>query len=220
MVNAIILEITDWTTNDLSIDEFFWTAILAAIIMSIVSMVLDFVLGSLVRHARRPPEPNGPLRGSFRALGGVRRQRSSMTRCRPAARAQASSPLSRWCQPSRISARRPRQDLTVRHGQPDRVQDERLRLRPSDPAVEGDQLLEGAALVEHGVVEAPDHDVRDVGNPSVRSRCRRALGEKRGERILALDAAVPEVGTVPAEGDRPPQSAKQPAHVRVRRSAG
>jgi putative membrane protein len=54
VVNAIVLEITDWVTSDLSIDEFFWTAILAAIIMSIVSMVLDFVLGSLVRPRPAP----------------------------------------------------------------------------------------------------------------------------------------------------------------------
>jgi putative membrane protein len=54
VVNAIVLEITDALTSHLSIDEFFWTAILAAIIMSIVSMVLDFVLGSLVRPRPAP----------------------------------------------------------------------------------------------------------------------------------------------------------------------
>ena len=54
VVNAIVLEITDAVTGDLSIDEFFWTAILAAIIMSIVSMVLDFVLGSFVRPRTAP----------------------------------------------------------------------------------------------------------------------------------------------------------------------
>jgi hypothetical protein len=43
-----------------------------------------------------------------------------------------------------------------------RVEDERTRLQPADAAVEGDQLLEGAALVELGVVEAADHDVGDV----------------------------------------------------------
>jgi putative membrane protein len=54
VVNAIILKITDWATSHLSIDEFFWTAIWAAIIMSIVSMVLDFVMGSLVRPRPAP----------------------------------------------------------------------------------------------------------------------------------------------------------------------
>jgi hypothetical protein len=60
------------------------------------------------------------------------------------------------------------------------MQDERARLEAADAHVEGDQLLEGAALVKLGVV-APDHDVRDMGeaagaqevpvgcvNPSVR----------------------------------------------------
>jgi putative membrane protein len=54
VVNAIILKITDWATSHLSIDEFFWTAIWAAIIMSIVSMVLDLVMGSLVRPRPAP----------------------------------------------------------------------------------------------------------------------------------------------------------------------
>ena len=44
VVNALLLEITDWLTGHLAIDDFFWTAILAAIIMSIVSMVLDLVV--------------------------------------------------------------------------------------------------------------------------------------------------------------------------------
>src|SRR4051812_50180712 len=42
------------------------------------------------------------------------------------------------------------------------VEDEGLRLRPAEAAVEGDELLERAGLVEHGVVEAADHDVGDV----------------------------------------------------------
>jgi putative membrane protein len=54
VVNAIILKITDWATSHLSIDEFLWTAIWAAIIMSIVAMVLDFVMGSLVRPRPAP----------------------------------------------------------------------------------------------------------------------------------------------------------------------
>jgi putative membrane protein len=49
VVNAIILEITDGLTSHLSIDEFFWTAILAAIIMSIVSVVLDLAVSVVVR---------------------------------------------------------------------------------------------------------------------------------------------------------------------------
>jgi putative membrane protein len=53
-VNAILLELTDALSDHLSIDDFFWTAIWAAIIMSIVSMVLDLVMGSLVRPRPAP----------------------------------------------------------------------------------------------------------------------------------------------------------------------
>src|SRR5919108_3484386 len=40
IVNAILLDFTDWLTDNLTIDEFFWTAIWAAIIMSVVSFIL------------------------------------------------------------------------------------------------------------------------------------------------------------------------------------
>jgi putative membrane protein len=40
VVNAILLKITDALTKDLAIDSFLWTAIWAAIIISLVSMVL------------------------------------------------------------------------------------------------------------------------------------------------------------------------------------
>ena len=42
------------------------------------------------------------------------------------------------------------------------VEDERAGLQAADAAVEADEFLEGAALVEVGVVEAADHDVGDV----------------------------------------------------------
>ena len=99
------------------------------------------------------------------------------------------------------------------------MQHERLRLRSAEPAVEGDQLLEGAALVELGVVEASHHDVCDmleaVGSEQVLRRVRR---EPR-ERVLALDAAVSEVvGAVRPERDSPVLGGanEQPADVRVR----
>ena len=53
-------------------------------------------------------------------------------------------------------------DRLGRHRQLDRMQDERPRLGPAQSAVERDQLLERAALLELGVVEAVDHDVGDV----------------------------------------------------------
>jgi putative membrane protein len=43
LVNAVVLEITDWLTTHLDIDHFFWTTIWAALILSIVSMLLDLV---------------------------------------------------------------------------------------------------------------------------------------------------------------------------------
>ena len=85
-----------------------------------------------------------------------------------------------------------------------RVEDERLRLRPAEAAVERDQLLEGAALVEQRVVEAVDEDVghvrEAVGAPQVLAR----VGREARERVLAVDAAVREVvDAARAERDRP-----------------
>ena len=82
------------------------------------------------------------------------------------------------------------------------VEDERPGLEAAHAAVEGDQLLEGAALVEVGVVEAADHDVADVleavGAQQVLRRVRREVGE----RVLAVDATLREVvGAVGAERD-------------------
>lgn len=45
VVNAVVLELTDALTDDLTIDDFFWSAILAAIVMSITTVVLELVLG-------------------------------------------------------------------------------------------------------------------------------------------------------------------------------
>ena len=49
LVNALLLQITDAITNRLTIDEFWWTAIWAAIIMTVVSIILDLMLESLRR---------------------------------------------------------------------------------------------------------------------------------------------------------------------------
>ena len=54
IVNAILLNITDGLTSHLTIDEFWWTAIWAAIIMSIVAVLLDFVLSLFWRPDQRP----------------------------------------------------------------------------------------------------------------------------------------------------------------------
>ena len=104
-----------------------------------------------------------------------------------------------------------------------RVQDERAGLQAADAAVEADQLLEGAALVELGVVEAADHDVGDVLEAvGAQQVLRRGRGERR-ERVLALDAALREVvGAAGAERDRAVLGGvdEQPADVRVRAQGG
>ena len=47
IVNALLLQITDGITDNLTIDEFWWTAIWAAIILSIAVVIIDLVLGSI-----------------------------------------------------------------------------------------------------------------------------------------------------------------------------
>ena len=88
--------------------------------------------------------------------------------------------------------------------------------------MEGDELLEGAALVHHGVVEAVHHDVGDVRE---RVRAPQVVGGVRREgreRILALDPPVLEVvNAARAEHQRPCTlgADEQEADVRVSRSA-
>ena len=49
LVNAVLLAITDALTSDLTIDHFFFTAIWAAIIMSLVTVGLHLVLRVVLR---------------------------------------------------------------------------------------------------------------------------------------------------------------------------
>jgi putative membrane protein len=44
LVNAALLGIVDWLTDNLTIDEFWWTTIWASIILAIVMVVLDFAV--------------------------------------------------------------------------------------------------------------------------------------------------------------------------------
>ncbi len=44
LVNALLLQIIDGITDHFTIDEFWWTAIWAAIILSIVSVILDMIV--------------------------------------------------------------------------------------------------------------------------------------------------------------------------------
>lgn len=52
VVTAIMLSITDAISSNLTIDEFWWTAIWAAIILAFVTVIIEVVLLSLVRRAR------------------------------------------------------------------------------------------------------------------------------------------------------------------------
>jgi putative membrane protein len=47
LINALLLEITDALTDNLTIDEFWWTTIWASIILAIVTVILDFLVASL-----------------------------------------------------------------------------------------------------------------------------------------------------------------------------
>jgi putative membrane protein len=51
LINAVLLGITDWLTGHLSIDEFWWTTIWAAIILAVVTVVLELASGVFI--ARR-----------------------------------------------------------------------------------------------------------------------------------------------------------------------
>ena len=51
LINALMLEITDALTSNLTIDEFWWTTIWASIILALVTVVLDFLVASV--FARR-----------------------------------------------------------------------------------------------------------------------------------------------------------------------
>jgi putative membrane protein len=55
VVNALMLSITSWITEHtthwgLYIEDFWWTAIWAAIVLSVVSWVLSLIAGDRVRH--------------------------------------------------------------------------------------------------------------------------------------------------------------------------
>ena len=42
VINAFLLQILDWISSHFTIDHFFWTAIWGAVILAIVSVVLEF----------------------------------------------------------------------------------------------------------------------------------------------------------------------------------
>jgi putative membrane protein len=57
VINAFLLELLNWISDSFTIDHFFWTAIWGAIILSVVSVVLDALLGAAWERRRRTPAP-------------------------------------------------------------------------------------------------------------------------------------------------------------------
>jgi putative membrane protein len=57
IINALLLELVDWMTDNLTIDEFWWTSIWAAIILAIVMVVLDFLIGLVVVKRTESTQP-------------------------------------------------------------------------------------------------------------------------------------------------------------------
>jgi putative membrane protein len=53
VINALLLQILDWISDHFTIDHFFWTAIWGAIILAIVSVILDVITGAAFMK-RRP----------------------------------------------------------------------------------------------------------------------------------------------------------------------
>jgi putative membrane protein len=49
VVNAIVLELTDALTHDLTIDSFFWDAIWASIVMSVTTVILEYAFRGVKR---------------------------------------------------------------------------------------------------------------------------------------------------------------------------
>src|SRR5436189_5343873 len=83
-------------------------------------------------------------------------------------------------------------DRLGRHRQAHGVEHERPRLRPAHAPVERDQLLERAALVQLGVVEAADPEVGDVREAVGAKQVPRGVGREVLQRVAALDAALGE----------------------------
>jgi putative membrane protein len=51
LINAVVLAITDAVTSDLTIDSFFWDAIWAAVVLSIATVVIGWIVRGAARAA-------------------------------------------------------------------------------------------------------------------------------------------------------------------------
>lgn len=54
VINAFLLQILDWISDHFTIDHFFWTAIWGAIILAIVSVLLEFFVSVTFGRRHRP----------------------------------------------------------------------------------------------------------------------------------------------------------------------
>ena len=52
VINAAMLEVIDAISSHLTIDDFFWTAIWAAIIIALVAVILDLIVESAFRRGQ------------------------------------------------------------------------------------------------------------------------------------------------------------------------
>ena len=57
LINAAMLALTDAITSHLTIDEFWWTAIWAALLLSIITVVLDVIVGALFSNRSDSARP-------------------------------------------------------------------------------------------------------------------------------------------------------------------
>jgi|SRR4051794_365632 putative membrane protein len=53
VINAFLLQILDWISDHFTIDHFFWTAIWGAIILAIVSVLLELLVGATIGRRRQ-----------------------------------------------------------------------------------------------------------------------------------------------------------------------
>src|SRR5436190_2856979 len=84
-----------------------------------------------------------------------------------------------------------------------RVEDERLGLRPAEPAVRADELLERGDLPELGYLLTEQQQVRRMGHRVLAPQAHDRVWPEQSRRILTLDlVSVEEPRPVGAEHDR------------------
>jgi putative membrane protein len=54
VINAFLLQVLDWISDHFTIDQFWWTAIWGAIILAIVTVLLEFFVAAAFSRRRRP----------------------------------------------------------------------------------------------------------------------------------------------------------------------